>query len=411
MRDVELYRAILGLTPPWTVVSVDLDIKGQQVTVRVDAGPGPFPCPECGTPGPGYDSKPRRWRHLDTCQFTTWIEADVPRLQCATHGVRQVQVPWAEPGSQFTALFERLAIDLLRECSVSGGAGLLRITWDEAWGIKARAVRRGLARRAHEVVTHIGVDEKAIAKRHAYLTIVADLKVKEPRVLYLADERKRESLDGFWATLTPAQRDGIAAVAMDMWEPYVQSTRAHLEDADAKVVFDKFHVAKHLHDAVDKVRRTEHRTLKRGKDERLTGSKYLWLMRPANMSPEQDEAFRGLLRQDLKVSRAWLLKEQFRTFWEYRYPGAARTFFRRWFWRATHSRLQPMAEVAKTIQRHLPNLLTYLRHHLTNAGLEAVNSVIQSVKRTARGFRNREHFKIAIYFHCGGLDLYPHETR
>jgi len=111
------------------------------------------------------------------------------------------------------------------------------------------------------------------------------------------------------------------------------------------------------------------------------------------------------------VGRAWALKERFRTFWEYRYPGAARTFFTRWFWRATHSRLKPMAAVAKLIRRHLPNLLTYLRHRLTNAGLEAVNAVIQWVKKTARGFRNADHFKTAIYFNCGGLDLYPHESR
>ena len=409
MRDIELYRAILGLTAPWTVGSVDLDVKGQHVVVRVDPGPGPFPCPECGMPGPRYDSKPRRWRHLDTCQFTTWIEADVPRVDCPTHGVKQLRLPWAEPGSQFTALFERLAIDLLRECSVTGAARLLRITWDEAWGIKGRAVKRGLARRRQEVVPHLGVDEKAIAKRHRYLTVVADL--DRGRVVYLADDRKQESLDGFWATLTPAQRDGIAAIAMDMWEPYAQSTRAHLPEANAKIVFDKFHVVKHLHAAVDQVRRGEHRGLKRTGDDRLTGSKYLWLMRPEAMTAAQRATFRALQQEDLKVGRAWALKERFRTFWEYRYPGAARTFFARWYWRATHSRLKPMAAVAQLIQRHLPNLLTYLRHGITNAGLEAVNAVIQWVKKTARGFRNPEHFKIAIYFHCGGLDLYPHESR
>ncbi|MFQ5899922.1 MAG: helix-turn-helix domain-containing protein, partial [Candidatus Methylomirabilia bacterium] len=144
MRDVELYRTILGLRVPWTVASVNLDVKGQQVVVRVEAGAGPFPCPECETAAPRYDSKPRRWRHLDTCQFTTWIEVEVPRVHCPSHGVRQIRIPWAEPGSQFTALFERWAIDLLRECSVRGAAQLLRITWDEAWGIKERAVRRGL---------------------------------------------------------------------------------------------------------------------------------------------------------------------------------------------------------------------------------------------------------------------------
>jgi transposase len=409
MRDVELYRAILGLTPPWTVVSVELDVTGQQVVVQVDAGGGPFACPECGAAGPRYDRKPRRWRHLDTMQFTTWIEADVPRVECATHGVRQVRIPWAEPGSQFTALFERLAIDLLRECPLTGAGRLLRITWDEAWGIKGRAVKRGLARRGEEVVPHMGVDEKAIAKRHRYLTLVADL--DRNRVLYVADDRKQESLDGFWPTLTPAQLAGITAVAMDMWEPYVQSTRAALPAADAKIVFDKFHVVKHLHAAVDQVRRTEHRALRRTGDDRLTGSKYLWLMRPRDMSPAQRNAFRDLQRGDLKVARAWSLKERFRAFWEYTYLGAARTFFTRWFWHAAHSRLRPVVTVAKLIQRHLPNLLTYLQHGLTNAGLEAIDAVIQWVKKTARGFGNPEHFKIAIYFHCGGLDLYPHGSR
>ena len=409
MRDIELYRAILGLPAPWTVLSVNLDVKGQQVTVQVHAGDGPFACPECQAEAPGYDRKPRRWRHLDTCQFTTWIEAEVPRVECPTHGVKQIRVPWAESGSQFTALFERLAIDLLRECAVQGGADLLRITWDDAWGIKARAVARGLARRGREVVAHLGVDEKAIAKRHRYLTVVADL--DRGRVLYLADDRKQESLDGFWETLTPAQREGIEAIAMDMWEPYIQSTLAHLDDAPAKIVFDKFHIAKHLHDAVDKVRKAEHRALKQAKDDRLTGTKYLWLMRPQAMTDAQRATFRNLLRCDLKVARAWALKERFRHFWGYIYPGAAQTFFARWFWRATHSRLRPMAAVAKLIQRHLPNVLTYLRHRLTNAGLEAVNATIQWVKKTARGFRNVEHFKTAIYFHCGGLDLYPHETR
>lgn len=409
MRDIELYRAILGLPAPWTVRNVDLDVKGQQVVVQVDAGPGPFPCPECGTARPRYDGRPRRWRHLDTCQFTTWIEADVPRVDCPTHGVRQIRVPWAEPGSQFTALFERLAIDLLRECSVTGAARLLRISWDEAWGIKGRAVKRGLARRTQEVVAYLGVDEKAIAKRHRYLTVVADL--ARARVLYLADDRKQESLDGFWATLTLPQLAGIEAVAMDMWEPYVRSTHAALPRAVEKIVFDKFHVVKHLHDAVDQVRRAEHRAHKRAGDDRLTGSKYLWLMRPQAMSPDQREALRVLQRQDLKVARAWTLKERFQTFWQYTYLGSAQKFFTRWYWRATHSRLRPMAAVAKLIGRHLPNLLTYLQHRITNAGLEAVNGVIQWVKKTARGFRNPEHFKIAIYFHCGGLDLYPHESR
>jgi len=132
MRDVELYATILGLTPPWKVVGVEVDIPGEQVTVKVEVGPGPFPCPECQTLSPGYNRRPRRWRHLDTLQLRTWIEADIPRVQWAQHGIKQIAIPWAEPGSQFTQLFERLAIDFLQECSVTGAAALLRITWDEA---------------------------------------------------------------------------------------------------------------------------------------------------------------------------------------------------------------------------------------------------------------------------------------
>jgi len=137
----------------------------------------------------------------------------------------------------------------------------------------------------------------------------------------------------------------------------LRTVDAHLPGAEGKIVFDKFHVVKHLHEAVDHVRRGEHRALRRVGDDRLTGSKYLWLRRPEAMTEDQRAAFRALQREDLKVGRAWVLNERFRTFWEYRYPGAAQTFFSRWYWRATHSRLTPMAAVAKLIQRHLPNLL------------------------------------------------------
>ena len=137
------------------------------------------------------------------------------------------------------------------------------------------------------------------------------------------------------------------------------------------------------------------------------GSKYLWRRRPADLTAAQRLVLRALQRRTFKIGRAWALKERFRTFWDYRYPGAARTFFTRWCWRATHSRLKPMATVATLIQRHLPNLLTYLRPRLTNAGFEALNAVIQGIKKRTRGFRNAKHFKTAIHFHSGGLDLYP----
>lgn len=144
MRGVELYRAILGLAPPWRIVAVDLDVPGPEVTVKVDAGPGPFLAPSARPWYRAMTASCAGGGIWDTYQFVTWIEKEIPRVERPRHGVKQTPVPWAEVGSQFTAPFERLAIDLLRECSVEGAAAILRISWGEAWGIKHRAVRRGL---------------------------------------------------------------------------------------------------------------------------------------------------------------------------------------------------------------------------------------------------------------------------
>ena len=163
MRDTELYRQLLGLVEPWQVEGVELSVKGQKVDVFVGHAKGVhFACPECGAELPVYDhSEERAWRHLGSCGFTTWLHARPPRVGCPTHGVRQVSLPWAEPHSRFTALFERLAIDVLKEADVSGACEVLRISWDEAWHIMEKAVRRGLAAKEHRVPELVGVDEKA----------------------------------------------------------------------------------------------------------------------------------------------------------------------------------------------------------------------------------------------------------
>src|SRR5439155_22525777 len=178
---------------------------------------------------------------LHTSQYRTILHAEPTHTQCTAHGVRVLKLPWAEPSSRFTALFEALAIAWLKAASQKAVAKQLGLSWDEVHGIMDRAVRRGLARRQAQPVYHLGVDEKAFRKRHKYLTVVNDL--VRGRVLYVAEDRKQESLDGFWRTLTDGQSKGIEAIAMDMWDPYVASVRAHVAEADQKIVFDKFHVA------------------------------------------------------------------------------------------------------------------------------------------------------------------------
>ena len=316
-----------------------------------------------------------------------------------------MKLPWAEPSSRFTALFERLAIDWLRATSRQAAAELLHLSWDQVQAIMQRAVGRGLERRQAEPIPYIGVDEKSFRKRHRYFTLVND--IERRRVLYVAEGRRQQSLDGFWPTLSDEQRRGIEAVAMDMWDPYVASVREHLPRSESKIVFDKFHIAQSLARAVDQVRRAENKLLQKAGDERLVGSKYLWLRHPGSFSRKQWRAFEELRESDLKTARAWALKETAMRLFDFRRLSVARKFFRRWYYWATHSRLEPMKAAARMMKHRLENILTYLKHGITNAVSEALNAKIQWVKYTARGFRNQQNFVTAIYFHCGGLDLAP----
>ena len=407
MRDTELYKHLLGLLDPWEVSRVELSVDGG----RVDVWAGHprrtrFTCPACERELPVYDhAEERSWRHLDSCAFFTYLHARVPRVECPEHGVHQSRVPWAEPMSRFTSLFERLAVDVLRECDVEGACRILRVSWDEAWGITERAVARGLLRRGTVAPVHLGVDEKAAGRGQDYITVISD--VDAGTVVHITDERKEASLDAYFDTLAPEQLACIKAVAMDMWEPYANSVRANLTDADNKIVFDRFHIMKHMGTAVDTVRKAENRSLVAEGNDALKGTKYLFLYSAENLPERHAERFGALRNSDLTTARAWAIKEDLRWLWDYIRRGWAEKHWQRWYFWATHSRIQPVIDVAKMIKRHYEGVMTFFAHRLTSATAEGLNSRIQAIRVQARGYRNREHFKTAIYFHLGGLDLYP----
>ena len=407
MRDTELYQHLLGVVAPWTVRTVELSVQDGRVDVWVEHPRGTrFVCPECERELSVYDHcEERAWRHLDSCAFLTFLHASPPRVACPEHGVRQVRLPWAEPHSRFTVLFERLAIDVLAACDVAAAAKLLGISWDEAWHLMDRAVARGLAAKPLAVPAHVGVDEKAAGKGQDYITVVSDLDAGT--VEFVADERRQASLDGYFEKFTDEQLAQIQAVAMDMWEPFAVSVRTHLTDADSKIVFDRYHLMGYLTKAVDTVRKAQNRALAVTGDKSLAGSKYLWLYSAENLPERHQDRFAVLRAGDLKTARAWAIKESPRHFWTYKRRGWGAKHFKRWYFWATHCRLEPIIDAAKTLKRHEPGLLSYFAHPITNAGAEGLNSRIQAIRVSARGYRNREHFKTAIYFHLGGLQLHP----
>lgn len=262
-----------------------------------------------------------------------------------------------------------MAIDVLKACDTQAAARLLGLSWGEAHGIKRRAVQRGLARRGPLTARYLGVDEKAFKRGHQYVIVVSDLATGH--VHHVAESRTKDTLASFCAQHSETETGGIDAVAMDMWPAYINATKEALLNADSKIVFDRFHIMGKLTGAVGKVRRSEHKALMNAGDQRLKGSEYLWLRNVENRGTEQRQEFADLKGQNLKTARAW-----------------ARKFFDRWYYWATHSRLEPIIAAAKTVKRHLKGLLNY----------SSIRSQTRPQRASTRRYRNSSvnHAAIAI---------------
>lgn len=409
MKDTNLYQQILGDTSPWHVATVRLDATAQTVEIEMAMnGDELWGCPECGRRMRGHGAGHRKWRHLDSCQFKTFLVADVPRVNCPDHGTQTVRVPWSEPRGRFTTLFERFAIDVMLACSTKQAGELLRISWGEADGIKQRAVGRGLARRTDEPVRRVCVDEKAVGRGQDYVTVVSSLDSGRARVLHMGDGRTEKSLAEFWSRMSDERRDGVEAVAMDMWKPFWNATVTHVPQGVEKIVHDPYHLATYMNKAVDQVRRSEHAALSYRDDDALKGSRMLWLYGEENVPSKWVKRFRKLIKNTkLKTAKAWSVKELWRDFWKSPDEDAAAATFKEWYREAMATRLEPVKKVARMFKAHLRNILTYFRLRISNGPAEAINSRISELVLQSCGYRNRERFKNDVFFHLGGLDLYP----
>jgi transposase len=347
MDDKLLFTKILGLRPPWFIQKVMVDDQAQRVEIYVDHEPDiRVRCPVCNTLYGLYDHAPERvYRHLNTCQMQTYIHVRPPRVNCPTHGVKQIGSEFGENGSELSFSLESLVIQVAQECSIEATARLCGLSWDQCWNTLERAVGRGRARKERRVPTRMGVDEKSIAKGHKYESLVYD--IDAGTVEFVWDERGRESLESYYRQFSREELSGIQAVAMDMWDPFIAATKKHVPDAEKKIVFDRFHVMRHMVDAVDKTRKSEHRQLSESGESVLKGTKYLWLWSLENVPAWRQEEFAALRKKDLKVCRAWAIKENLRHLWKYRYAAHMRSYFKRWYFWATHSRIAPIKKRLK----------------------------------------------------------------
>ena len=407
------YGLLLGLGDEWRVENVMLSLGAKRVDIYLEYNVKSAQCPICGKLFGIHDQQEEReWRHLDTMQFETRIHAKTPRVICAEHGVRVIELPWATKYSRFTLMFEAFAIDVLKASkSIKHAQELLRINWKQAQAIMKSGVERGLSRREADETAFIGMDEKSFLRgkeADAFACLMTDL--DNPRVLEVSRGRNEEGAQTLIdKALNPIQQYMVCGVAMDMSAPFEKAIRSSMPNAD--IVFDKFHIEQHLSNGVDAVRRQENNRLLKKHDRRLVGSKYLWLKGMEHMSDAAIARRQDLMRCGLETGKAFGLKEAFSYFWKSRDKDYAAAHFKMWHEEVIKSGLKPMIKVANTLKRHLYGLLAWFDSRINNSITEGYNSTIQALKCSARGFRNFDNFRIVILFYCGKLDMRPDFVR
>lgn len=405
MSIEEFYAQSLEIRDPWRVSEVHFSPEDKEVQVHVQClDESVWIDPETKDRAAIHGWRERRWRHLDTCEFQTWIIAKVPRVKLSDGKVVTVKVPWAAPHGRFTVAMESQIIETLLACrTITSAAKLLGLTRDQVDAVMKRAVQRGLSRREATPLELVGLDEKALRKRHRYATILTDL--ISGHVIDIGNGRTKEAAVELMNSLPSEQTQSIEAVAMDMWQGYISAVEETLPEA--AIVFDRYHLKAHLNQAVDKVRRGEHRRLSAQGRDILKGSKYEFLKHHEDLRTKASSRLRKLLKENLETGVAWSIKELFDHFWSYRRRAPAMRFLYDWIDLAAESAMAPLEKVASMIQTHFAGIMNYINFPITNASAEGINSRIQTLKSAARGLPSFELFRTRILFFLGGLSLHP----
>ena len=359
-------------------------------------------CSGCGRRRRGYDRlPPRRYRHVPFWGIEVELLYRPRRVVCSRCGIKVERVSWAVGKSPLTTPLVGVLSTFARLLSWQEVSRLFGVSWSTVRQAVAQAVSYGLEHREFSGVLSIGIDEISRRRGHRYMTNVYDLKRR--RLICTGVGRDEASLRRFFQWWGKERAEALVAVCCDMWRPYLNVIEENTPNA--AIVFDKFHVVRHLMEAVDEVRKQEARHLADQGVELLKGTKYIWLKNPWRWTKKQRARFRELKRSNLKVYRAYLIKEAFRALWEYKTVWGAKRYLRRWFWWATHSRLKPLREFAWMLRRHEQGILNAIRLKINNAIVEGMNRKAKVISQRAYGFRTPGNYALALYHGLGNLPM------
>ena len=346
--------------------------------------------------------KERQWRDLAMRKLPLKLRYCPRRVECPRCGVRVEDFPWAEPWARVTTSLSNAVARLAQDLSWQATARQYGLNWKSVATIVKRAVKFGLENRPRPPVHVIGIDEVSRRKGQVYLTVVYDL---ERRVLlWVGEDRTEEAVRQFFTEEMGRRRcQTLRVVCMDMWAAYANLVRAHAPQA--QILFDRFHIVKHLNEAVDAVRRELWRQLTAKERAEFKGTRWLLLKNPWNLTPAQNERLSTLVRWNSPLVRAWYLKESFQLFWSYQQPKRAKDFLEKWMHSAMRSKLEPFKKFARMLRSHLDGVLAWTKHRVSNGAVEAMNNKIKSISHRSFGFRTAENFIAAIYHGCARLPL------
>jgi transposase len=394
-----LFTLALGLAPPWEVMALNLDAKEKRLDIKVDFAPGSmFPCPECGKACNVHDAAWHTWRHLNFFEHLTYIEGRQPRTKCDRHGVLTAGVPWARPGSNFTLLFDALVLEMARNgLTVAAVARMVGENDTLIWRLLEHYVDEARARADFSGVTSVGVDETSRQKNHVYVTVFADMVAS--KVMFVTEGKDHTTVADFKGDLLAhgGTVENVTDFSLDMSQAFIKGILEAFPTAH--LTFDRFHVIQLMNDAIDEVRRKEQKVR-----PELTGTRYDWLKNEAAVEPGHKPEFDALRKSTLATARAYHIKTMLQELYE-QHPDDAEAWFRRWYYWATHSRLEPVIRVAKTLEAHFHGIIRWFKSGLSNGLLEGINSLIQSAKARARGFRSARKMKTIIYLLLSKLDF------
>lgn len=406
MMTKDLFQMALNITNPWFVSNLTFDEKAKRLDVFVDFIKGSefsYFDKEQQQEIVGlkaYDTTNKKWRHLNFFEHECYIHARVPRVKLPNGKVKLITTPWEGLSNGFTLLFEALVMQLCQAMPVDKVARLTKTSDDKLWSMLERYIDTTREQENFENIDAIGLDETSRAKGHEYITLFVDLKAK--RTIFITEGKDNLTVARFaydFQNHNGSIKD-IKDVSCDMSPAFIKGVTQNLPDA--KITFDKFHILKLINEAVDTVRKGEV-----GTNKLLKGTRYIWLKNENNLTAKQKAKLDELSISGMnsQTMRAYNIRQSFQEIYQAKSEDEFLTYLNKWYYWATHSRLEPMIKVAKTIKRHWDGIVQWYKSKINNGILEGLNSVIQATKSKARGYKTFKNYKIIAYLLTGKLDF------